>query len=525
MKKICAFLLMLVLAFSVCACSRPDDLATMWYDNDEPYEIVWYFPFMPDGISTYPRDIDLIAEEVTKIIQPKINATLKLYPISLYLYNEQMPIKIGANEKFDIMYTSPHINHYYTNIERQAFLPLDNLLEEYAPETKAQVPEFMWEQARVGDYIYGLVNLQIIPRTDTVIINDIKAFNRFLKSNSETSAYDYTNIYEYILEKEIHPYDLIEDYIRYLQQTGEGLGGLMGQLSVTDSLLTRYCWDDLGTGNYVPGVVDVYDSYDDGEIKVFNQFTSEEFISDIRRAARDFTEGLIPEKIVTDGAMGTTFDQYDVVPMSTWKPNDLRLNKKGELSTVIRLGNPNYYTSFILGSMTAISSTSENPARVMKFLELLRTDAEIQNLLVFGIEGRHFTIDDKEDRPLAVNVIPNSGWNNDYMTWAYGTEFVEGLYYNKNFPDNVYEISKQINDEAHVSDVIGFNFNTTPVSAKMLDCIAIATTYLPEFSAGIHGTNIDNKYQEFINKMRIAGMDDVVAEKQKQLNEWLKSKN
>lgn len=533
MKKHCSAIALavgvLLAAVFTLGCRPPEELGEEFYDDGEFYEIEYYMPVMLEGVALYPKDMDLVVAEVNKIIEPVLNARLKVYPISYYLYNEQMPLKIGSNEKFDLMYTSPSINHYFTNIDREAFLPLDWMIDEYAPESKKQVPDWMWEQARVDGKIYGMINMQIMPRFDCAIVNDVAVFDEFLAEDPAYSDYDHTDIYQCIEENNLHPYDLLEEYVRWLKLHNKGLGGKMGAIEVFNNLQTRYHWDDLGTGMYVPGVVAAEDDAADG-LTVFNQFETEEFVNDIKRAASYYDEGLIPQSIKNDSTNGVHMPIYDVVPMATWKPNDIRTNDQGRVAMPVRLGNGYYYTSYILGSMTAISSTSKNPARVMKFLEMLRTDVRLLNLLVFGIEGKHFTIEDPVNRPLAVTEIKNqSGYNNSYMTWAYGTEFLDGFYYLDKYADDVYQQNAKINEEGIRSAVLGFNFDIDAeghsVSTYVANCNSVATTYLAEFQTGKFGLDkVEEKYQEFLTKLKAAGADKVVAEKQRQLNLWLASR-
>ena len=493
-------------------------LQEVWEDNDEFYTITWFMPITTDGIATTFADMDEVEDAVNEIIRPKINAEVNIVELLWFDYNTQMTNRIGSGEKFDLCFTSPNINYYWTNIERQAFLPLDSLLEMYAPNILAQVPDYIMGQATASDgKIYGVVNQQILPRTDAVLIRDYDYLNQFLAQSEDYKGYDYTNIYEYILEQELHPYDILEEYVSWLKQNNLGEGGKMGALDVTDNLQTRYHWDDLGTGMQVPGVVACEDSAEDGLV-VFNQFETEEFKNDIQRKAGHYTSGLSPNTI-NSGDYGTDMSAYDVASLTTWKPNDIRTNEDGKKGGALRLGNPYYYISYILGTMTAISSTSENPARVMKFLDLMWTDSDIMNLLCFGIEGEHYNYTGKDD--CQITMIPNSGYDNATMTWAYATEFVEGLNYLSVYEENPYKQSQQVNESAFASDVIGFNFDESNVSVEISQCKAIASTYLREFATGVHGNNVMEKYDEFIQQMKTAGMEKIIAEKQSQINEWL----
>lgn len=508
-----------------CSCGKRRELQEVFEDNDDYYEITYFLPITTDGISLSFPSMQDVEDAINEIIYPKINARVNFVQMLWFTYNEQMTTRINSGESFDLCFTSPTVNFYWTNIERYAFLPLNSLVDMYAPHIKAQVPEYAWKQATAANgKFYGVVNQQIIPRTDAALVQDYDLFDRFCAMQGY-DGYDHTNIYEYILEQEIHPYEIMEDYVRWLKQNNKGMGGKMGALSVQESLQTRYHWDDLGTGMQVPGVVKCEDTADGG-IKVFNQFETDEFKADIQRMADYFDTGLAP-KTITTGDYGTAMETYDVASLATWKPNDVRRNTMGSADSwggAVRLGNPYYYISYILGSMTAISSTSKNPARVMKFLDLLWTDSEILNLLCFGLEGEHYDYTDKENSS-QVSIIPNSGYANYTMTWAYSSEFLDGVCYSEQYQDNPYVESKGINETAYLSDVVGFFFDEKPVASKIAQCKADAATYLREFSTGVHGKNVMKVYDEFISKMRTNGMDDIIAEKQRQLDAWLAANN
>lgn len=516
-----ASVLCLVLCFGFFACGNNNQgNAGKYEDNDEDYEITWFLPITTDGIALSQPDMDEIQDEINEIIYPKIKARLNIVQILWYTYNDQIVPRVSSGEKFDLCFTSPTVNYYWTNIRRQAFLPLNQLVEDYAPHIKASVPAYMLDQATYTDgKYYGIVNQQIIPRTDAALIRDYELFDRFLELNYE--GYDHNNIYEYIVDQDLPAYDILEEYVRWLKLNNKGLGGLMGAYDVMESLQTRYHYEDLGTGIAVPGVIDCDDDPSDG-LRVFNQFETEEFKNDIQRMAGYYKEGLAPEKIKI-GDKGTSMDAYDVASLITWKPNDVRINTDGKQGGAVRLGNPYYYISYVLGSMTAISSTSANPARVMKFLDLLWSDADLMNLLCFGIEGEHYDYTDKGNS-LQIKQKANSGYDNSVMTWAYASEFTEGLCYIDRYTENPYKQSQKINEDAKINAALGFNFDDTKVSVYIAQCRAEAATYLSEFSTGVHGDKVMEKYEEFMKKLNEAGMNKIIEEKQRQLDEWLKNK-
>ncbi len=94
------------------------------------------------------------------------------------------------------------------------------------------------------------------------------------------------------------------------------------------------------------------------------------------------------------------------------------------------------------GSMTAVSATSKNPARVMKFLNLLNTDPYVKNLVIHGIEGKHYTkIDDKTVQP-----IEGSGYSLYTNSWSIGNVFLDYIL-PEDDPEKLTKL-KELNDSA-----------------------------------------------------------------------------
>ena len=73
-----------------------------------------------------------------------------------------MNMLISSGEEFDVCFTTQSwLNKYQPNVSRGAFLALDDLIDEHAPDLKEVLPEFLFEQARVDGSIYAIPNYQI----------------------------------------------------------------------------------------------------------------------------------------------------------------------------------------------------------------------------------------------------------------------------------------------------------------------------------------------------------------------------
>ncbi len=524
-----ALLLCSVCMFTYGCGNNNGDLQGMVEDNGEQYEIVYY---MPVGSTNDVVDLQRVNNALNNLLTTKLpKTTVKLITYNWFEYTGKMSPVIAANAKFDLCFTSPDFNSYLNNIAMEAFYPLNEMLPVYAPKTWAKFDKQLWEQTKVNGKIYAVLNNQILPRTASFGARDNVRFNEFCQEKYST---DIDNVYQYVSD----PLDFMEEYLNWITSKRYGLGtggaGITGYVDPAGVMQTWYGLDDLGTGMMVPGVVSVNET---GKLTVFNQFETDEFDDIIDTVIRWRNTGIIPADA---SSRGNNLEQLDVNCSTTWKPNDIRyvadaVNKEGQ---IVRIGNPNYFTAFVLGTMNAISRTSQNPARVLKFLELMHTDKEVHNLLQYGEAGVDYTFVDgahvdatNDTTTRRIELVTGSGYSNKGMGWALGDEFIS--YIQPTQADNQHEQEALINNSANMSQVIGFLFDPTPVSNEILACTGIYNTYFDastgaglgraDYNSGDRQSNLQ-KAQEFKDALKKAGAERIIAEKQRQLDAWLAAK-
>ena len=119
------------------------------------------------------------------------------------------------------------------------------------------------------------------------------------------------------------------------------------------------------------------------------------------------------------------------------------------------------------------------------------------------------------------------GVNSDTSTWYSGfggayepnSLFLPAWYYQL---PNLSEIYEQSNKEAIPSLALGFVANTENIADQIGACNnVIAQYYLPLINGDV---NIDEVLPVFQQALRDAGIDDIIAEKQAQLDTWLANK-
>ena len=88
-------------------------------------------------------------------------------------------------------------------------------------------------------------------------------------------------------------------------------------------------------------------------------------------------------------------------------------------------------------------------------------------------------------------------------------------------PD-AFEILKADNDRAKKSVALGFTFNLEPVADQYAACANVVAKYYNALL--LDAVDIDETLPIFQKELHDNGIDDIIAEKQAQLDKWLQSK-
>jgi len=165
-------------------------------------------------------------------------------------------------------------------------------------------------------------------------------------------------------------------------------------------------------------------------------------------------------------------------------------------------------------AMTGISATSKNPEKAMELLALVNTDKKLYNLICYGIEGKHYNLDENG----RVVYVENSGYA-PKACWKFGNQFNALLIPGQ--PEDVWEQTMKMNDEAIKSPLMGFTFDTDPVKNE----ISNVATIIKEYHVIAVGAEDPEKYyDEMIERLKGAGIDKIVTEVKNQYDKWQKNK-
>ena len=142
MKKMLSMLLVLALALSLCAIASAE----------EPVHLIWWV----FANSEAPTDWAEVEEALNAYSAEKIGVTCEFK----YLTAEQIARSMQTGEPFDIAFTCDWYNDFATNASTGMFLDLTDIINEYAPELVASMPENIWGGSYYNGRLYAIPHMK-----------------------------------------------------------------------------------------------------------------------------------------------------------------------------------------------------------------------------------------------------------------------------------------------------------------------------------------------------------------------------
>lgn len=457
----------------------------------DPFEIALALPI----IGATPPDLALVQEEMSKITKAKINATVKILPVSIGAWGQQMNLMSSSGEKLDLLFEFGQ--GYSADMAAGKIIPLDGLLDQYGAGIKQAIgPEYL-ASAKLNGETYGVpVYKDYTTGTNSILMDKALVDKHKIDVASIKGLDDLDQVFKTIKENE------------------PGIVPFAVGLSVPSDKYGDY--DKLGNRfGVLPG-------FDNG-LKVENVYESKEYEDYLNKMHSWFKAGYINKDAATSQVSGMemvkagkAFAYFDGLKVGGREVQSAAAGK--ELIAVPISSNTYATTSDATAGLWAISNNSKNPERTMMFLDLMYSDKDLSNLFLWGIEGKHYVkvSDTTIDYPEGVKAT-TVGYS--VQTWMVPNQSI-GYIRTTDLP-NVWELTAEANQKAIKSKALGFAFNSEPVKNEITALNNVIEQYRKALESGTFDPA--DKLPELREKLKSSGIDKVIAEKQKQLDEWAAS--
>lgn len=522
MKKVAGIAAALSIVLAGCATDKPNNTAAPeatkkpegnaattqpTKESLKPVELTYYFPNSPQ------KDLQTVEDALNKLVQPKINATVRLKLIDWNAYEEKMKVVMGSGEPYDLVWTSSSTNNYFQNVANGAYAPLDDLIAKYAPDTKKGIPDTFWNAVKVKGKTYAVPVFQQSTAGYGYLIQKSVADKYKLDWKSVKKLSDLTPFLETVKKNEpnLIPWEYNQNGDPFLTATP-----MFGMESLGDAK--------------TPGNLYLKDGS-----KVVNQYETPEFKEYVTMMRDWFSNGYLRKDASTlketsaDRKAGKNALSLGQIDIDTQAFEKAGMEATGRMSNFnkdiqsydMQFVKPLLTTDKAAATMTAISANSPNKERAMMFLNLLNTDKEIYNTLVWGVDSKHY-------KKVAENRIETNkdGGYQMFAPWEFGnmalTYIFEGDPKGGEVGNKFTNLWVDLNKNAPASNALGFVFDFTPVKADKANVDAVIAELYYAISSG--SVDPDKYLPQFLEKLKKAGADKIIAEKQKQLDAWRAAK-
>lgn len=448
------------------------------------------------------EDQRMVFDEFNRKLQEKIpGVSIDFEIIAASDYKQRFMLIQAGGEKVDIVGTYGLDFQY--EVENQTFISLDELLDKYAKETKEILPDWLFDYMKVDGKIYGIPAYQQIDTPYGIFMQkkyadkymDIEKFKNALQSKQYTAVYD-----------------MIDDYAQKLLENGEiGLGLDCG-------MITSLAYENLKS-NFV------LERQGDKKYKVLYQFMSDVYKEQYERTHNWYKKGYIRKDVMTasDQASKKFLDEGGYVMWSDQIGPEDPSSERYQNFYQIPLSDHYRIPSSSAAGGVAIMASCEYPDKAMQVLNLLHSNKELYNLLSYGIEGVHYKKLDENKIEVPYNSTQGS-INDKYglYRWIIGnTEISYDTQYDTELIKNW--VFNEVNKAEEKSDFIGFNLNTSNIQNQIDQIAAIKGQYMGTLANGV-SENWQEQYAEWMTKLDAVGIDKVIQEIQKQVDEFLENK-
>lgn len=463
--------------------------------GQEIVELTWY------QVGDSQKDVQMVMDKVNEYTMEKIGVKLNVISVGWGDYNQKMQVVINTGDKWDMCFTCSWANDYLQNVQKGAFLELDEILTAEGKEMFEAIDSRFWEAARVGGKIYG------VPSEKEIGSCPMWVFTK-----------EYVDKYN-IPYQDIHTLEDLEPWLALIQEK---------EPDVVPMYLTR----DYSAPTYMDKIQDpIGIEYDDDTLTVKNVFETERMKETLNTMRKYYLAGYINKDAATaydDKAVKRFVTKGDGQPYAEliWGKD---LGYEVVASEIMETKVTN---ASARGAMTAVNKNSEHPEKAVELLNLINTDVYLRNLLNYGIEGVHYEFVDvpademeaAKDKPYVLDkkIKQIEETKKDYSVpyWVQGGLF--NTYVLDNEPVDKWSTFKEFNDASEEAPSFGFDFNLDPVSTQ----VAGFRNVLDEFGKSLYTGSVDPEeyLPQLQKKLEATGVQDVIDEMQRQIDEWQATK-
>lgn len=533
LRKVIAILLTLIMTTSIIAACQSDDngdgstsdkttsSSNESNDKKELKEVRWI------GVDNEPNGMQEVLTAINeKLIKDGLDIQFKPEFFPRDIRDQKITAMFNAGESAELIHIMENAGSSTQYIAKEMILPIDDLLAEYGKDLLANIDETIWSGCKVNG--------------ETYTVPAFWKVGTYPGAGGETGKYEIDTfaLYDYNggtldMPKTIEE---LKDFM-YWKKEHDGTDSYYWPSMERNVMLHRGfdSWPffvDYSTEIiYMSKEGEIKPWFETDEFRQEAEFNREMYLNDMlhaeilsmpyeeRNRLRD------NGKFLLDGGFSEEIkkERAELVKSGTYP------DYYGEPPSILCPDKPILQVEPVL-NVNAVLATSKNPEAGIQFLNWLYSDFDNHALLMYGIEGKHYTAN--LEQGTYVPMKDSSGLSlYNFPIWQMG--FANLRLIDESGAANAADYDKWLESEKKYALVVpenlvampnlAFRFDPSPVAAQMANCIAEFKAVMYPIKYGV--LSYDEAYADAAQRMYDAGIEKVIGEYKKQFEEYKEVNN
>lgn len=461
------------------------------------------------SMGAIPSGLDAVEEEINKITESEINTHVNLEVYEIGSYDQQVNLMMSSSEQLDLILTLPGGSSSYTTMRSQGQLQdITDLLSDYGQGILDTVGDLM-AATTVDGSVYAVptyrdisTSLNIVMRTD--VLEDLGLLE---KAQNMTSMSEYEEIMEAVATS--------DKWSNLTPVVSSGAGMLI--FLTGGACLNEGNFGDMTSFDLLGDTMSLVSVNPDGsDPTVEMTYGTDEYRQMYELVKSWYDKGYVYKDAATEPSTGSELIKNNVgfsfITDGEYGIEESQTVECGMPVTCVQIMTYPITTGSCTKFTWGVPSSSKEPEAAVAFLNMMYTDARINNLMAWGIEGVDYEVTDGVAHYIEGNENPAYHMN-DYIV---GNQFLV-LPWDGSEADRR-EITQQIMNEAERSAYLGFSGDLSDVTTE----VSAVNNVLAEFRAQVEtGMASEDVFEDFQERLASVGVDKIVAAYQEQLDQWL----
>ena len=468
-------------------------------DLSEPYTVNMYL------IGDTPNDWDRILELTNEYLEP-FNTSLNVTIMSWSDYQTMYSLVLAGGEQVDLIFTAPWC-YMYTEAAKGSFYELtDEFIANNMPLTNKYQAAESWDETTISGKTIAVPSNVASPMGKIVAIRQDLADKYGI--SGLTTWEDYMNFCQTIAEQETP-----ESGIYAMPASG-------GNSELWDVYRQQYdTFAAVSSGNVV-----MYYQYD-GEIPAKEDIKlvcELDYFRDFAHAMKTLADAgawsrsALTNTVTDDDAFGNLQGAS-----IAWNTSVFTYMEQAEKTEGVECAAYDITQDHLVGAEAysnndmAITAGSQNPERAAMVLDLMKFDTYLNKLLLLGIEGEHYSINEQNEYTELENSTNYAAFSTS-VSWAIKNgDLTEG-----GVPEREKAITNAWEERVVMNPTITFVFDDTNVKSYMSAVDSVLADYIPMLQLGLVD-DVDATIDECVQKCYDAGLQNIYDEFNTQYDAWV----